>query len=143
MADEQPSEEKPPEKHQDRSEKQLRKIALDIADGKVFGTWMLHENETNMIGHIFMPFILGGKEFADQLIANKIAHFFEYYEKAGPRSINGYPIFWSIRCVSETESEKLQLYVQEALNFKKAFLGESDADEDGDSNQERPEHEEG
>lgn len=72
-----------------------RQLAMDIVDGKVFGSWAITEKD--MIGLVFMPLSLGAK------IADDTAHVYEYYDKAAPRSINGYPIFFSMTAITTKE----------------------------------------
>ena len=78
---------------------------MDVADGMVFGSWMLRDGlADNSFGMVFMPILLGGSGItAEQLEADprfpQGVHtpvaYYEYYDKAGPRSVNGYPCFFS------------------------------------------------
>lgn len=85
--------------------KEWRKLSMDIADGQVFGSWDIRpEDRESTRPMVFMCLALGGLDITEsQLIAdprfpkNELTPvaFYEYYDKAGPRSINGYPCFFS------------------------------------------------
>ena len=84
---------------------EIRRLAMDIADGKVFASWMLRDGlADSSFGMVFMPVLLGGPPFSEEALEadprfpkgmNTPCAFYEYYDKAGPRAINGYPIFFS------------------------------------------------
>jgi hypothetical protein len=65
----------------------LAVVARDVAEGRVFGSWMIRED--GMLGSVFMPVMFG-----DTGTFKGVAHVYEYMDKAEPCSINGYPIFF-------------------------------------------------
>jgi hypothetical protein len=107
-------------KIQPKTEGEIKQLAMDIGDGKVFS----HTQCTNPgdIRSVFMPLALGvlsgwsEKEFKD------IGLIYEYYEKAGPRSVNGMPMFMSMRLLSIDDLRRLRGALGEYLKFKKAFM---------------------
>ena len=111
-----------------RSEEELRQLAQDVVDGHVFGSWMLSEHEAeHMLQMVFMPLFFMGTDVNTWLKMNSepddpFAHMYEYMEKAGPRSINGKPIFMSCQLLRESEAKRLGDLCQEAQRAKEAFL---------------------
>jgi hypothetical protein len=49
---------------------------------------------------VFMPIALGAFSEYSEEARKDIGMVYEYLDKAGPRSINGYPIFFSFRVVN-------------------------------------------
>jgi hypothetical protein len=86
-----------------KATKEQKKLALDIAEGQVFGSWSIDKHDEKLMGNIFMPLIFMSKEQLESMTKNKVIHIYEYVHKAGPRSINGYPIFSSMRYMSKDE----------------------------------------
>lgn len=68
-----------------RTSDELKKIGMDIVDGKIFVSTMA---EAESIPVIFMPLM-----FLSEEQVKDIHILFEYYSNAGPCGINGYPIF--------------------------------------------------
>jgi hypothetical protein len=91
--------------YQERTRAEVRQLAMDIADGQVFGTWDLPGwlSDPNH-GIVFMPILLGGTGFTLEQLeydprfpkgGNTPIVFYEYIHRAGPRAVNGYPCFFS------------------------------------------------
>lgn len=96
---------------------ELKQLALDIHEGKVFGTWNIPENESpDTAGVVFMPAILGAE------IPEDVVHLYEYIEKAGPRSVNGMPIFMSMHILKRYDHEKLVPMINELKKQREEFL---------------------
>ena len=55
---------------------------------------MIPERDNDLMPSIFIPLIFMNEEQRDDMVKKGTLHIFEYYDKAGPRSINGYPIFF-------------------------------------------------
>ena len=83
-----------------KTDEEIKQLAMDYLAGKIFGNWMIPRHEMQQVtGMIFMPMLLGGPEMIAQLMVNDTPFFYEYLEKAGPRSVNGYPIFFSMQTI--------------------------------------------
>jgi hypothetical protein len=83
---------------------ELTKFVVAMCDGKVFTS--LHVRDKNLLGMIFMPLVLGGLASLSKAAISDIGLIWEYLEQAGPRSINGYPIFFSARLMNRTDMER-------------------------------------
>ena len=90
--------------------KELKRLALDMAQGKVFAS--LFVTDPSLLSMIFLPLALMSKEHREEWLALEPSFVFEYYDKAGPRGINGYPIFWSCGTVFESQSEEFAGYLE-------------------------------
>lgn len=88
------------------TEEELKQFALDFATGDIYTSLQV---EPEHLPLVFMPLALLSKEEADKIDALprdlQPGIFFEYVSKAGPRSINGHPIFWSVQwvCIGQAE----------------------------------------
>lgn len=87
---------------------QIRQFVNDLCEDRIFTDRHLHPRDSNLLSMIFMPLALGlfkdhSKEEIEKL---QIGGFWEYYEKAGPRSINGYPIFFSCHIIGQKDLER-------------------------------------
>lgn len=85
-----------PKSIDNKSPEYLTQLAKDIAMNLVFTDRHVRDFYITHLGMIFMPLILGA--FADDTdeYKNDIGMIYEYYDKAGPRSVNGYPCFFSL-----------------------------------------------
>jgi|TARA_Y100000034_G_C6910429_1_gene424495 hypothetical protein len=110
-----------------RTDKELKELAVDIFENKVFGTWAFRDDQEmeSLMGMVFMPFLFMSQEDKAKLTAAKVHHIYEYYDQAGPRSINGKPIFMSMRFILDTEWVKIKKYVEKLEAYRKDFVGDT------------------
>lgn len=95
----------------------LRELALDIVEGKVFGSWELHNPEKEL-SMVFMVILLAKKED----LPSDIGAIYEYMHRASKQSINGMPIFYSCRFLTVRQFKEVCDYVKEAREHRKSFL---------------------
>ena len=95
---------------------EIEQLAWDIEGDRVFGSWCCPQE---MISSCFMVLIFMKKEHFEALNAAKIAHVYEYIEKAGPRSVNGYPSFFSARYIDVDDMKKVAARIKEIEIFRK------------------------
>ena len=99
-------------------QEKLDELAKDIAMNKIFTSAHMREADwATVMGMVFMPLALGAfapkkkKEFEvgalqeEEMELQDIGLFYEYWDKAGPRSINGYPIFWSCSVLNHEDTD--------------------------------------
>jgi hypothetical protein len=78
-----------------KSEEELREFVIDFLAGRIYTT--AHMPETANLGLVFMPLIFGAlSEWSEEDWA-EIGIIYEYLDKAGPRSVNGMPGFFSMQ----------------------------------------------
>jgi hypothetical protein len=97
------------------TEQELRKIAKDLYDGKIFTS-----NDPNVIQMSFMVLLFASEE----QIPKDIGLIYEYMSEAAPRSINGNPMFFSARFLNNEETDKVKLYLNELKELLKEFEGD-------------------
>jgi hypothetical protein len=103
-----------------RSEEELRKLAAEIVDNVVFTNRHIRLQDKEMLGMIFLPIMLGDSRVIATVRAAGL--IYEYYDKALPRSCNGYPFFMSFDSVLAKDMPALELYVREYTEMKQKFL---------------------
>lgn len=81
-----------------RTEEELNQLAIDVITNKTYLT-----NIPEMVMTSFMVLKLMSREQMEEFVKNKPVAFFEDYDKAGPRSINDLPVFFSMNWLSEDE----------------------------------------
>ena len=86
--------------------KEARKLALDVLTGKAFCSDQV--TDVNMIGSIFLPFLLMSDEQRSQL---EVAMLLSYYEDACPMGINGYPVFRTARVFNKSDAKLIRYYL--------------------------------
>jgi len=110
-------------------EKELKQLAIDISENKVFGTWQMNKCDIAHLYVVFMPVTFMTDEQRKELETNNIIHFYEYYDKAGPRSVNGMPCFFSLCQINENDWEKVVKYIKEYEVRVKSFLDKNEQKE--------------
>lgn len=102
---------------EDATTPNLRELALDIVEGKVLGSWQLHNPEKEL-SMVFMVLLFAKKED----LPSDIGAIYEYIDRASKQSINGMPIFYSCRFLTTQQYKDVCDYVKEAREHKKSFL---------------------
>ena len=108
-----------------KSDRELRQIAMDFVDGKIFTDRHLRPNEADLVSHVFMPLGLMDNEKMSVFLADKPRLIYEYLDSVSPRglAVNGYPIFFSMRFLNEEETGVVMGYVEELSQQRCVFLG--------------------
>jgi len=100
------------------SDEELKKFVIDFVDNKIFISGFIPVEEAKHIIHaVFMPLI--GITFSKKA-TKSLAQLWEYYAKAGPRSINGYPMFWSVRMISIADWKRAKPAIDKLMEKRKA-----------------------
>ena len=99
------------------TDEQIREIALGLSQNRYF---VATQAPTDLLPVIFMPLGFGALSDID---VSLIGNIIEEYSKAGPRGINGYPMFMSAQIVHVEDWEQitrryeaLTAAIQEALD---------------------------
>lgn len=108
-----------PKPRPEKTDAELRKLAMDIHDGKVFTSGNI-QNPSDL-PMVFMVIALGGFANLSKEEAENIGLIYEYMDKAGPRSINGNPCFMSCRTLTKKETERLNQYYLAYKGLKDQF----------------------
>jgi hypothetical protein len=94
---------------------ELKKLAVDIVDQKVFGSWMAPDS---LIANIFIPLRKGGSD----MVPEDVSCLYEYMDKATGMLAHGYPTFFSFKFFTNEERERLVPMIERYRAIKKEFL---------------------
>ncbi len=101
------------------SNDKLREFVLAFVDGRIFTDKHVH-NPKRDLGMVFMPIALGAFSGWTEDQLNNVGCIYEYIDQAGPRSINGMPVFFSFRILSaEQWDQAREAIVKEQARRKK------------------------
>lgn len=97
----------------ERTDEVLKQLAQDILDGKVFTPASLRDGERDAytMRMIFLPLMLAEGETLERI--REAGMIYEYMDKAGPRSINGYPVFFSMKTLSKEDMNVMIGFMEE------------------------------
>ncbi len=107
-------------------DKELKQLAIDIVEQKVFGTFHMNKCEIAHLSSVFMPLLFIDKKQSEKLTAKKIVHLYEYYSEALPVGVNGMPCFMSMRNIVQKDWQKIVRYIAEYKIKVKSFLDKKD-----------------
>jgi hypothetical protein len=121
MSDDAPAgDERKPWAYVPPTDEEKRRLAAALIGNSVFTSLHVPEHDGRMLGSIFMPLMFGafaGVPEAELERVNPV--LYEYLDKAGPRSVNGYPIFFSMHVIAWDEWRE----VIERVTAAQAVLG--------------------
>lgn len=86
----------------------LVKVAEDILDNKIFTS--NHVAEQNMVTMVFPILSFLDKKMLTKMQKDDVVLMYEYMDKAGPRGVNGYPMFFSCRFLTRSEATEMWSY---------------------------------
>lgn len=107
-----------------RTDQELRRLAMDIHSGKVFGTWCFQSpgEAQNCLVLVFMPLVFMDDKQREEMASQDVAHLFEYLDKAGPGGVNGYPCFTSFQSLCAEEWFRLRNFHEQVKEFEANFM---------------------
>lgn len=98
----------------------IKQLAIDVVEGKVFGSWMIPPEDLDLLERIFMPLALAKTEE----LPDDISVVYEYRSKASGLAINGYSVFLSFHYLGQSDRELLVKEMDLYQKFKTQFLAE-------------------
>jgi hypothetical protein len=118
--------------HSERTDDELKTIAKDLYNQKIFSSSNIPQHSTHLINSIFMVlmFLSPKVTWEDNSRMNKLIHIYlahleedyakrydtfindigflyEYLDEAGPMGINGFPMFYSCGILSKKDTERM------------------------------------
>jgi len=109
-----------------RTETEIKQLAKDIKNNLVFTDRHIREGDLeNMLPSIFMVLLLMDDETSKKLQDDKPYLFYEYYDKASPRSINGYPSFFSLQYLDKEDTIQCFDILKKLEDAENAILGDN------------------
>lgn len=103
-----------------KTREELKQLALDIIENKVYIDRYI-ENPRNL-PMVFMVLGLMDKKQLEEFQNMKPVMVYEYLDKAGPRSINGMPNFFSFQFLTEEEGEIFFPLIKSLVDQRQQFL---------------------
>lgn len=97
----------------------LKQIAIDIVEGKIFTHLQCNGNDIMMT---FMIMVFISDEQRKNIIDTNPALIYEYLDQAGPMGCNGMPIFMSMRYMPMEDWLICREHIQEYVEMKEKFL---------------------
>lgn len=102
--------------------KDIKQLAIDVVENKVFGSWSLDDRNIDLMHLIFLPLAMIDQAGIDDLKNKNIVHLYEYYEgNTFGRCINGFPIFSSFRGISKDDYIEMAKYCKDYIELKEKF----------------------
>lgn len=97
------------------TEEELKQLARDIHGGNVFTDRHIRpDDRMQMLSMVFMPLVMMDEENI-QVVQKRLGDhgmMYEYMDKAGPRSVNGLPSFFSFHTVGSDDADKVVGYLE-------------------------------
>ncbi len=90
---------------ENKTDEEIKQIAVDLFHGKLFTD--KHCQSPEDIRMVFMPLALMASKDMKKLQKDSPCMIFEYMDKAGPRSCNGMPGFFSCQMLSMEDTKKV------------------------------------
>lgn len=88
-----------------RNDDYLKQLWMGIREGRVFTDRQC--NDVEEVRLVFMVLAMMDRKGMVGMRRRRISMFYEYTNKAGPRSINGKPCFLSVRCLNSLDVKRL------------------------------------
>ena len=105
------------------NDEQIKKLAVDVRAGLIFGTWMMREGDMeSLVSMVFMPLVFMEQKDKEKMKEDGVLHLFAFYTESAPRSINGYPIFFSMGMLTGEDSEALRELIGRLEEAEKTVL---------------------
>ena len=105
-------------------EREINQLALDMVHHLIFSDRHLHEPDIRTLSMVFMPLMFMNEKQVAELGENPPGLIYEYLSKAGPRSCNGMPMFFSCLMLSQSDAAKVMTKYKAVIAAEKAALGE-------------------
>ena len=106
-----------------KTDKELRQVALGLKTGTIFCN--RHVKEAREVTMIFQALNFLDEKQAEDFKKRDIGLIYEETCNAAPRSVNGFPMFFSLQTLTKKETEKTLRYHEELVKF------EEGSEEDG------------
>jgi hypothetical protein len=105
------------EAYKPRTEEELKQIAKDLWAGQIFCDRQISDKQ--LLTSVFMPLVFLSVKDVKELKRRNIDFIFEYLSSAGPRSINGMPVFMSCQLLSKSDTERMLVFYSKFVELAK------------------------
>jgi hypothetical protein len=90
-----------------KTEAEINDLAKQGYRGELFFSWQLREHDIALLPSVFMVINFLDDVTRKEMIRDKIAHFYGHMKDAAGRSINGYPMFFSMGMLNQEDAQKV------------------------------------
>lgn len=101
------------------SDDKLREFVDDFVSNRIFTSAHLRDQEANLLPMIFMPLGLGALSSLQPDSLSQVGCLWEYLDKAGPRAINGRPMFFSFQMLHIDDWERAKAAITKEQERRK------------------------
>ena len=106
-----------------KSDAELRQLAMDIANGKVFTSNHIPAKEYDRLPLIFLPLVMMNDQQRLRFVNDPPGMVYQYWgEDMLSYGFDGYPTFASYRVLPQAEYDRLQPMVREAMSLVVGFV---------------------
>ena len=103
----------------ERTDAELKRIAVDIEGGSIFTSFQLPPDEPKTVQYVFTPMMFVSRKQAQQMQEDDVVCLYEYLDNRLPRNVNGYPTFSSCYMLSREQWAKIQDHRKTIREFLK------------------------
>lgn len=97
--------------YEPRTPEQIKEIALQLYRGEIFTSNHSAVQSSEALAGVFMILQMGAFKDWTQQEVDEIGMLYEHMDKAMPRSMNGLPMFMSVRFLDKKDAEAvLEIY---------------------------------
>jgi hypothetical protein len=89
-----------------KTDAELKGIAEGLAAGRIFSDRHIPPNELSGF-EVFLPLTMMSPDDFEKFKKMDVGMIYEYLDNAGPRSVNGFPIFLSFKTLTKDETRKV------------------------------------
>lgn len=105
------------------TEAEIRQWVMNYCDGHIFTSADVEKrHEPGLIGMVFMPLMLGGLSELAPEDTDSIGLIWENMAAAGPRGVNGMPVFMSCRLMAKADFEIVKPLVNAELQRRAEYV---------------------
>ena len=104
-----------------KSDPELKQIAIDLFHNKIFSSEHL-KNEGDL-GRVFIALRMMKPEQLKEFKKKEVCFIYEYLDKVAPRSVNGMPVFFSLKYLNREETQKTFKFYNEYKTQQQEFMG--------------------
>lgn len=103
---------------------EINALVEDIYRDRVFTSNHLRPEDLEMLPSIFMPLAFADEKLKEELLIDAPGMIYEHLSQAGHRSINNYPIFFSLHIVNQEDTKKILEKVEQIKKSVCRVLGQ-------------------
>lgn len=105
--------------------KEITDMGVALWKNEIFCDVFLPPGSENLVGSVFMPLMFINREHLSAHIEAGFHHVWEFISAAAPRSINGYPSFFSMNFIHFEDLEAAFEHMKKVERVMKELNGES------------------